>query len=62
MPLLHMYLCTNYLRTYALKTLSIRSYKNNQNSSQNLFCDEIERKFRGQGWRWKRLGGVLQAR
>jgi hypothetical protein len=28
------------------------------NSSQNLFCDEIERKDRGQGGRSKRLGGV----
>ena len=30
------------------------------NPSQNLFCNEIERKVRGQGRRFKRLGGVLR--
>jgi hypothetical protein len=37
-----------------------RPYSLAQKSSQNLSCDEIEREVRGQGWRWKRLGGVLK--
>ena len=31
-----------------------------KNPSQNLFCNEIERKVCGQGRRSKRLGGVLR--
>ena len=42
-----------------MKTFKANSFYN-KNPSQNLFLDEIERKVRGQGRRWKRLGGVLK--